>query len=112
MYAEPSHLQSLRNSGILIPGIPSTALILRTYQRLRNHGQFRLSNHARGRRRPPLATDVEDAILDYFERHPRRSTRQAARRFGVSQYAVWKLLRAMDLHPYHFTRVQALHGPD
>lgn len=112
MYADEEHLQALRRNGVPAPQIPSTDLILRTVQRLLDHGQFQLPGHARGRGRPPLSIHVEDAIVEYFQRHPRRSTRQAARRFGVSQYAVWKLLHSMDMYPYHFSPVQALHAPD
>ncbi|KAF9818179.1 hypothetical protein SFRURICE_003920 [Spodoptera frugiperda] len=43
---------------------------------------------------------------------PRASTFDAARRFGVSQSTVWKLLNAAGLHPYHFQPIQQLHDPD
>lgn len=111
-YAQPENLRFLRNQGIPNPQIPSTTTILRTYQRLLDFGQLRTPTHAQGQGRPPINVNLQERILNYFERHPRRSTRQAARRFSVSQSCVWKLLNATGLHPYHYTRVHAMHGPD
>ncbi|KAJ8943468.1 hypothetical protein NQ318_006320 [Aromia moschata] len=56
--------------------------------------------------------DVEDHILDQIERDPKSSTRALAVQFEVSQWKVWKTIKLAGLHPYHFTRVQALEERD
>ncbi|KAJ8705740.1 hypothetical protein PYW08_012786 [Mythimna loreyi] len=45
-------------------------------------------------------------IHRFFQENPQASTRQAARRFNVSQYFIWKLLNTSGMYPYHFQRVQ------
>lgn len=77
-------------------------------QRLRTFGQFSVPTHAQGRGREPYPVHLQEAILEYFEHHPQESTRNAARRFGVSHSTVWKLLHEEGMHPYHFKPVQEL----
>lgn len=109
---ERESIPRMRAQGILNPTVPTRRTILAANQRLLDHGQFTTPNHAQGFGRPRLAVDIEDSIFEFFERDPRASTYDAARRFGVSQSTVWKLLNAAGLHPYHFQPVQQLHDPD
>lgn len=109
---EAESLPRLRNQGVVNPSIPNRATILAANQRLLDHGQFTSPSHAQGRGRQRLPVEIEEEIFDFFERNPRASTRDAARRFEVSQYAVWKLLNTAGLHPYHFQKVQALSDAD
>lgn len=111
LYASES-IPRLRNQGLVNPSIPNRETILAANQRLLDHGQFTVPSHAQGRGRPRLPVEIEDQIFDFFERNPRASTRDAARRFSVSQYAVWKLLNTAGLHPYHFQKVQCLNEAD
>lgn len=79
LYAQPEHLNSLRARGITDPQVPFTSTILAVTQRLLDHGQFRAPTHAQGRGRLPYSVELEEDILEYFERDPRRSTTMAAR---------------------------------
>lgn len=112
LYAAPENLTMLRNRGVINPQVPGLQVILAATQRLIDHGAFRTPAHARGGGRPRHSLVLEDDILEYFELHPRRSTRMAARHFGVSRYYVWKVLHVAGLHPYHYRRAQALYGSD
>lgn len=111
MYAAES-VPRLRAHGIQNPSVPNERTILAANQRLLDHGQFRTPSHAQGSGRPRLSVDVEDSVLEFFERDPRASTYDAARRFGVSPSTVWRLLNSAGLHPYHFQPVQSLHVAD
>lgn len=62
--------------------------------------------------RPRYPVRLEVAILDFFDRHPMSSTRDAANVFNVSDVYVWKILKREGKHPYHFTRVQELQPQD
>lgn len=91
--------------------VPSYYVMLSVNQRLREFGQFTVPAHAQGRGRQPYPVRLQEDILEYFEENPQASTRNAARRFGVSQYTVWNVLHQEGLHPYHFRPVQEL-GPN
>lgn len=97
--------------------IPTRRLINTMVHNLREYGQFSVPTHAqaRGGDRPARRgnpVNLDQRILRYFLRDPQRSTRQAARRYNVSQSFVWKLLNASGLHPYHFLPVQDISAPD
>lgn len=109
---EAERLPRLRNLGLVNAVIPSTRTFLAANQRLSDHGQFKTPAHAQGRGRVELPANIELQILEFFEQKPTDSTRDASRRFGVSHYAVWKLLKTEEMHAYHFQSVQALHEPD
>ena len=52
---------------------------------------------------------IEEDVLEYFANRNRASTRAAARDLGISNHvAVWRVLNANNLHPYHFQTVQDL----
>lgn len=86
---------------------PSLRRILRVYQNLLDFASFHVPAHARGSGRSPVyPRRLYRLIKRFFYENPQASTRQAARRFNVSQYYVWKLLNASGMYPYHFQRVQ------
>lgn len=91
---------------------PTPYVMLSVNQRLRDFGQFTVPAHAQGRGRDPYPARHQEQVLRYFTSHPQASTRQAARRFGMSQWTVWKLLHRDSLHPFHFQPVQELGDND
>jgi hypothetical protein len=94
------------------PVVPNQRTILRANQRLLDHGQFTTPSHAHGGGAPRLVVELEDEIFDFFERHPRASTRDAARRFNITHTSVWHLLHSAGMHPYKFQKVQQLNEAD
>lgn len=88
LYAAPANINMLQSRGVRNPQVPGLAVILAATQRLIDHGQFRTPGHAQDRGTPRYPPRLEERILNYFERHPRRSTRAAGRHFGVSQLRV------------------------
>ncbi|KAI5632283.1 hypothetical protein NE865_15005 [Phthorimaea operculella] len=86
--------------------VPDESTFLRVYQNSLDYGQFREPTHAQGRGRPRY--NIHDDVLDWFEEDPRRSTNEAARHFGISQYCAWKIVSSAGQHPYHFRKVQEL----
>lgn len=98
----------------MFPGrrIPTPRVILNANQRLRDYGQFTVPAHAQGRGGVSYPVSLHEDILQYFEDNPQASTRNAARRFGVSQWTVWNQLHKNGLHPYHFRPVQELSVSD
>lgn len=110
---ESESLPRLRAQGLPNPMVPHRQTILAANQRLLDYGQFTIPTHAHGGGGAlQLPVVLEDGIFDYFERNPRASTRDAARRFGISQPTVWKLLNRAGMHPYHYQKVQSLHEND
>jgi hypothetical protein len=81
---------------------------LRAWQKLLDYGQFRTPAHAQGL--PGISHSQElydDAVVQYFEEDPRRSTREGARHFKVSQYLIWKIISCV-MHPFHYRKVKEL----
>ncbi|KAJ2940836.1 hypothetical protein O0L34_g10090 [Tuta absoluta] len=108
-----SSVESLRRRGVENPTVPSRSTVSRAVNNWFEFRQFQVPPgfHARG---GALAMDVEleEGIVEYFERNPRNSTREAARQFGVSHVSVWNVLRENGLHPFHYQKVQALYEQD
>ncbi|CAK1599637.1 unnamed protein product [Parnassius mnemosyne] len=104
---ESESLPRLQRQGINAR-IPNRNTILTVNQRLLEYGQFTTPSHASARGcHSSISADVENAVIEFFERNPRASTNDAAREFGVSQYYVWKLLNSSGYRPHHNKRVQA-----
>ena len=85
----------LRNQGIINPSVPNRETILAVisgYETMANSLLLHTLKDVPGR---DLQSKLK--IFDLFERSPRSSTRDAAQRFGVSQYAAWKLLHIAGL---------------
>ena len=74
---------------------PSREVMLAATQR-----KFDVPVHAQGRGSVGLSVDLQEAILDYFEREPRASTRDAGRHFGVDHTTIWRLLKRERMHPF------------
>ena len=55
---------------------------------------------------------MDEIILNHVEDRPDTSTRAVARRIGVSQPTVWRVLNEERLHPFHVQRTQALKQDD
>ncbi|CAG4958703.1 unnamed protein product [Colias eurytheme] len=89
--------------------------VVNANQRLLDYGSFHAPSHSTGRGRPAWSQNVYDDVLAYFEEDPRRSTKDAARRFNISQSCAWNIVNKAGLHPYHFRKSQELtavdHGP-
>ncbi|XP_069364598.1 uncharacterized protein [Maniola hyperantus] len=92
MYENES-VRRLRAQGFKNPTVPRGATILAANQRLRDYGQFSTPSHASGKGGTRMKVNVEDKIIEFFEQHPTASTRDAARRFGVSQRTIWNMLK-------------------
>lgn len=91
---------------------PSHRVMLAATQRLRDHRQFDVPQHAEGRGNEGLPVALQEDILEFFRREPRASTREAGRRFGVHHSTVWRLLHKEMQHPFHYRKVQDLHQQD
>ena len=93
--------------------IPGHRMFSYLHQRLRDNGKFEINRRDAGRQR---RVDVEEAVLDYFHRNPRASTRGAAEALGLqNHWEVWSVLNGNHYQiydPYHFQRVQALNAED
>lgn len=86
--------------------------MLAATQRLRDYRQFDVPRHAQARGSSGLSVALQEDILEYFQREPRASTRDAGRRFRVHHSTVWRLLKREEQHPYHFRKVQDIHPGD
>lgn len=85
--------------------VPDYRYFATLHTRLRDTGSFNVNRGNAGRGRHPQ----EDRIVEYFEQHPRTSTRAAAQRLGLRNHTtVWRAVHRQQLHPYHFQRVQGL----
>lgn len=91
---------------------PNYETMLNSYQRLLDFGTFYTPTHAQGRGRSSLPQDVYDNVINFFNEDPRRSTNDAARRFGISQTSAWKIVRSAGMHPYHYRKTQELTSID
>lgn len=91
---------------------PSQSVMLAATQRLRDHRQFDVPRHAQARGSVGLPVALQEDILEYFQREPRASTREAGRRFGVHHTTVWRLLKRELQHPFHYRKAQDIHPGD
>lgn len=53
---------------------------------------------------------IEEAVLSNLFSNPTTSIRRLAAHHGISKTSVWRILKKEGLHPYHYQRVQHLHG--
>ena len=91
---------------------PSQSVMLAATQRLRDHRQFDVPRHAQARGSVGLPVALQEDILEYFQREPRASTRDAGRRFGVHHTTVWRLLKHELQHQFHYRKAQDIHPGD
>lgn len=89
---------------------PHHSTFPRIHRRLRDHGVL---EHRRSER--PVSDEsriLDERILDLVRNNPSVSTRRISTMLGVSQSRACRVLRAENLHPYHFTPVQELTSND
>ncbi|XP_018576257.1 cGMP-dependent protein kinase 1-like [Anoplophora glabripennis] len=83
--------------------VGSTVYVLEDEQ-----GNIRVRSEG-GIRNAVYAPDVDEEILEAFERDPTMSIRKIERQLHVSKWKVWYVLRLYGKHPFHYTPVQ---GPE
>jgi len=95
-------LVPLKGNKNCFPGrrVPAPAMCSRIHQALREQGTFQLSL-----REGVHNANIEREIIDEVHRDPETSTRELARKFGVSHSTVWRIINREGLYPYHFLRV-------
>ncbi|XP_041984653.1 uncharacterized protein LOC121737150 [Aricia agestis] len=105
--------QARREYGEIFPNrrLPDARVFSRTFRRMRERGTVVRYQGDAGRPRLEVGDDEEE-ILNHFQIDPTLSTRMIARRMGRSQWKVWYTLHENDLHPYHYTPVQAIEEGD
>lgn len=109
-YANGNAAAAVREYRIRFPTrrIPSAPTFASVFARLRTHGIRQPPNERAVVGRP----DMEEEIIEMIASDPRLSTRNIARRLGISHWSVWQVLRREGLRPFHFRRVQNLIEPD
>lgn len=87
---------------------PSYQVFIDVNRRLRTTGSVLPSKHETGRPRTRRTPELEEQVMAYFEEHPGNSTRDAGRTLGIDHTAVSRILTEEGMHPFHYTKVQAL----
>lgn len=88
--------------------VPNIAVFYNTFRRLRETGS--VSRRISDVGRPRINENID--ILECVEADPTISTRQVARRLGISQWQVWHAVHTAQLHPFHYTPVHTLDEGD
>jgi hypothetical protein len=88
---------------------PERRVFEAVHRRLRETGSFKPRTLV-GRGRCNMKDD--EAVLDAVNGNPSSSTRRIASQTGLSQSAVWRVLRKNSLHPFHLQPVQGLQPGD
>nr|CAI5842309.1 unnamed protein product [Callosobruchus analis] len=88
--------------------IPHHSTFASIEMRLRETGNLRIKWNNAGRQRATRTVRIEEAILNNILERPSLSTRTIGKSINVSNSIVWMVLRERMLHPYKFTKVQAL----
>lgn len=110
LYEEES-VPRLRVQG-LNPKVPTQSTIFKANQRLLDYGQFTTPTHSHGRgSKSARHEDLEEKVLDFFEKHPTASGRAAARHFSISHSTLMRIINAAGLRP-HNERVQEVNNAD
>jgi hypothetical protein len=79
------------------------------HRRLKETGSFNPRTHiGRGRRN----VQDDEVVLDAVNDNPSSSTRRIESQTGLSQSAVWRVLRENSLNPFHLQPVQGLQPRD
>lgn len=92
--------------------IPDRRVFSRAFQRLRETGSAAPHRAERRSGISEYSADIDQQIINIVRTDPETSTRQIARRLGVSSKKVWTVLNRERLHPYHHIPVQALQQED
>jgi len=92
--------------------VPSRQTFTAIHRRLREYGSFHRPRPEGRRHRRVADPDKVEYVLEYFRNNPTSSTRSCARALHLSKTTVWQVLHDSGQHPFHFQRVQELHGED
>nr|XP_015840428.1 PREDICTED: uncharacterized protein LOC107399187 [Tribolium castaneum] len=90
---------------------PSSNTFRRLDQRIRETGRVDPAGpfyRDRGRPRTLRTPEVEEAVLDLVDQNPTTSTRIISNMLENSQSLVGRIIKDERLHPFHYTKVQAL----
>lgn len=88
--------------------IPNHRMFSDIHRRLSEAGSFSTKRINAGRPRSVRTPQLEEAVMNEIEQHPRTSTRKISVLLNASHQVVWRILRDSLLYPYHIQRVQAL----
>lgn len=85
---------------------PNRKLFQILFQRLKEHGSFKVRHHAG--RPASLTVAEEEDILRRVEENPEISIRRLSAATAIPRTSIHRVIRAQLLHPYHHTNVQEL----
>lgn len=91
---------------------PSYQVFIDVHQRLSATGSVLPARNETGRLRTTRTAELEEQILAYMEERPEASTREVGLLMGINHYTVSRILNDEGMHPYHYTKVQALYPED
>lgn len=91
---------------------PDPNVFQRLDQRLRETGTFVPRVLDRGRPRVRRTPQLEEQVLEIVAETPTTSSRSVGRQAGIDHGLVLDIVRDEHLHPYHYSKVQALSPTD
>lgn len=84
-----------------------------TVARIVRHFRLRGSLHRKKRTIPEQnGLDLQDRVLEAFNRNQHASTRRVGIQLGVPHVTVWRLLKKMKFRPYKMSKHQKLYPDD
>jgi len=89
--------------------LPNERVFVSTFSRLRQTGSVLKPT---GGRTSGLSRRVEEEVLNLVEENPTTSVRKLSRLTPPSKSTIHRIIKKHQLHPYHYTPVQALHDGD
>ncbi|EFA13512.1 hypothetical protein TcasGA2_TC006997 [Tribolium castaneum] len=87
---------------------PDKNVIPRLDHRMRTIGRLEPLPRELGRPRSTKTVAEEKAILEEVQNHPTISIRELSRNLELPKLMVHEVLKSEKMHPYHYTKVQAL----
>ena len=91
---------------------PNRRVFQDLHRRLVEFGHVQQNVWDLGRNVDANAVDRDELILELVDGNPNLSIRQISDMVRTSTFTVWQVLQREALHPYHYTRVQALQPQD
>lgn len=91
---------------------PNFKTFTAVHNRLRETGTFKFNMADTGRDRLVRDVQLEEDVLQMFERNPSTSTRVVGRELGCGKSTVWRILNGEGLYPFKLQKVQALKPAD
>lgn len=89
---------------------PNAQVFRNTFIRFRETGN--LHRREPGIAVPQYHVEVDEQILEAFNRDPTTSVRKVARQLNLSTWKVWSVVHAERKYPFHYTPVQGLEEGD